>query len=297
MFSHAATDNLALLAEWQEWLRRNRYAPTTIDGYARASRRFLREFPDTDPSLWTAEHVERHLDGLRLSAASYVTTLADLRPFFKWLRRSKRLLRGDPCASIDPPTPAKKMRHALLPDQFKALCRAAPHLKSLVAFHLLYHSGLRIGELVWVRVGDVLLDRRLVHVLHGKGSRRSGPRERWTVLHPESAKVVRLWLWRSVRLHPDLYLLGVRRGLRPISRTAVRLWLAAARGKAGLPAEVTPHALRHGFNKWCKIHGIPIEVTAAFMGHDDLKTTWQVYGSMTPDELREVYDRALAKTT
>lgn len=293
MPTHAATDNYILAAEWKAWLQRNRYASTTIDAYTRAARRFLADYADVDPGRYTPEHVEHHLDRLRLSTGSYVVELERLRAFFRWLRKSKRLLRGDPCAGIDPPTPAKKMQHALLPDQFKALCRAAPHLKSLVAFHLLYHSGLRIGELVRVRVGDVLLDRRLVHILHGKGSRRSGPRERWTVLHPESAKVVRLWLWRSVRLHPDLYLLGVRRGLRPISRTAIRLWLATARAQAGLPREITPHTLRHGFNKWCKLHRVPLEVTAALMGHDDLKTTWQVYGAMTPDELRQVYEQSL----
>lgn len=277
------------MTEWESWLRRKCYARTTILNYVQAVRRLLRAFPDVPLEMVTAEHLERFLARHR-SPASYVTELEELRAFFKWLQRHKRLIKVNPCAGVEPPDVPDAARPAVLPDQFRAMCRAAPCLEALVALHLMYHSGLRVNELRNVKVGDLDLDRRLLRVRAGKGTRRSGPRERWTVLDRDSIRVVTLWLWRTVRLHPDVYLLGNRRQRR--SRKVLERWLDHCRRAAGLPDDVTLHSLRHGFIKRLKLLGISLEVAANLAGHRNVETTRRVYGRLSPEEMRDIYERA-----
>ncbi len=154
-----------------------------------------------------------------------------------------------------------------------------------------YYSGLRANELRHLKVGDIDLERRLIHVRFGKGSRRSGPRERWTILHPSTARIVRLWLWRAVKLNPDLWLMGETRRRRDYK--AIRLWMDRSRKQAGLPEGITIHSLRHGFLKLLKLGGASLELAANLAGHDDLETTRRIYGRLTPTEMKGLYDLAL----
>lgn len=285
-------EHSALVEEWASWLERKRYARTTRRNYLGSVRRLLRTFPTTPVEMFTAEHLERYLSRHR-SPGGYVTELENLRAWFQWLRKHKRLIRTDPCAGVDPPAVPDSTRPAVLPDQFRALCKATPHLEALVAWHLMYYSGLRVNELRHVKVADVDLERRLLRVTTGKGSRRSGPRERWTILDESTVPVIRLWAWRAVRLHPDAYLLG--NGRRPRNRATIAAWFAECRRAAGLPADVTLHSLRHGFIKRLKLLGVSIEVAANLAGHQDLEVTRRVYGSLTPEEMRGIYDRAVAR--
>lgn len=285
----AAAARATLVDEWASWLWAKRYAPTTIRHYTQSARRLLRWFPEARIEMLTAEHIERYLARHR-SPGGYVTELENLRSFFRWLQRHKRLIRTNPCAGVDAPDVPDSVRPAVLPDQFAALCRAASSLEVLVALHLMYYSGLRINELRHVRVGDVDMERRLLRVRVGKGSARSGPRERWTILDEASVRVLRLWVWRAVRLHPDAYLLGD--GRRPRSREIIGAWFAHCRRAAGLPRDLTPHSLRHGFIKRLKMLGVSLEVAANLAGHRDLETTRRVYGRLSPEDMRDIYDRA-----
>lgn len=291
MFEVATNNNLSLVSEWEVWLRTHRYAPRTFYGYSRILTRFLQAYPQLPIEKFTPEHIERWLDGRRLSNSAYCTQLDTLRAFFRWLRRHKRLLRSNPCSGVDKPLIRRKASPMATPQQFRALCGTARRLGELVALHLMFYSGLRINELCHVKVGDVDLDRRLVRVREGKGTGRSGPRERWTVLHLGSAAVVKLYLWRAVKLHPDLWLLG--RGTKPLSCQSVRAWFNRNRMSAGLPEDLTPHALRHGFLHMLKVNGVSLEIAANLAGHANLETTRRVYAQLSPEEMRKVYDRAM----
>lgn len=277
-----------LAAEWEAWLRRKRYALPTVRDYVRVVRRLFRSFPNVAPEMITAEHIERHL--ARHSPGSFVTEVERLRAFFKWLQRHKRLIRTNPCASVDKPAPVNSFRPAFLPEQFNALCRAAHSVEAAAAFHLMYHSGLRINELVHIRVDDLDLARRLLYVRFGKGARRSGPRARWTVLDARSVPVLAAWLRESGQIGTDAWLLGMdgrRRALKTIAR-----WFSVAKERAGLPRMLTPHSLRHGFFKRLKLLGVSLEIAANLGGHVNLETTRRIYGRLTPEEMRDVVERA-----
>jgi len=289
-----ANEHERLLEEWRNWLVLHRYAHLSVRRYVRSARNLFAAYPTVALEQLSAEHIERMLAVRPLSAYSYAHAVVALRPFFEWCRKSKRLIRSNPCNGVDVPKIRPKPRPAVLPEQFTRMCHAAPSLEALLAMHLMYFSGLRINELLNVRVGDADLERRLLRVREGKGARRSGPRERWTVIHVETARVLQLWLWRAVKLHPDLWLLGETRRKRAYK--VVNRWMDEARQAAGLPNDVTPHSLRHGFAKAGKLRGVSIEVVAALMGHENLETTRKIYGALTPEEMREVYDRAMTPT-
>ncbi len=287
------TENLHLLTEWERWLERNRYAASTVSGYMLTARKFLNAFPGVPVEKLTAEHIEEHLARQSYGNASYSTVVERLRAFFKYLQKHKRLIRTNPCAAIEPPPVRDGLPHILMPDEWSRLCRVARELRDLVMLHLLYYSGLRINELVHVRVGDLDFERRLLRVRVGKGSRRSGPRERWTVLHRESLPIIKAYMWAMLRIHPDLFLLWTHRGARPISVTALRCRFNALRVAAGLPPDITPHSLRHGMVRCCKMAGISIDVTAALVGHDSIKVTQKIYGRLAPTDLVAIYEQAM----
>lgn len=287
----ARLENARLLEEWLRWMEAHHYASTTVSVYKYCVRMFLADYPQVPIEKLTAEHVERHLDR-GLARSSYNSRVEVLRAFFNWARRVKRLIRTNPCAGVDKPPIHRPMPPVVLPDQFAALCRIAKRLEQLAILHLLYYSGLRINELCHLKVGDLDLERRLLRVRLGKGTHRSGPRERTTVIHKDTLRVLKLYMWRSVRLHPDVYLFG-KSGRRPAADDGIRRWFKQLRSNAGLPADITPHALRHGFAKLGKLHTLPLEIVAAFMGHENLETTRRVYGALTAEEMRSIYDRAL----
>ena len=241
----------------------------------------------------TPEHIERYLDGHHLANTTYLSQLETLRSFFHWAKRYKRLIRINPCAGVEKPPQRRPVRPMATPEQFAAICHKTKRLEELVALHLMYYSGLRVNELCQVKVGDLDLERRLLRVRFGKGTHRSGPRERWTVINQISLPVITLFLWRAVKLHPDLYLMG--KGMNRKSTHGIRRWFAARRTAASLPEDLTPHALRHGFLHLLKIKGVSLEIAANLAGHDNLETTRKVYGRLTPEEMRQVYDQALAK--
>lgn len=286
------TEGLYLINEWQEWLRRNRYAPSTIAGYIRMARKLIEAHPGRAVEKLTAEDLERYFEKRGIGNTTYSTQLETLRSFFNWLKKHKRLVRSNPCAGVDAPPVRQSLRHITMPEEFARLCKAARKLRDLVVLHLLYFSGLRINELSHVRVGDLDFERRLLRIRMGKGTKRSGPRERWTVLHQESIRVVKLWLWAGMKLHPDHYLLGMRHGRR-VGPEALRLRFHKVRVAAGLPPDVTPHTLRHGMIYYLKMHGVSIEVAANLVGHANMEITRRIYGRLTPTDMVAIYEQAV----
>ncbi len=286
------TENRHLLGEWVDWLKRNRYAPTTIYGYMRIVQKLIDARPEFPVEKLTAEDLERYFEGRGLSNATYKTQMETLRAWFGWLMRHRRLIRTNPCEAVDMPPVRRRLRHILTPDEFRRLCRTTHHLRELAALHLMFYSGLRINELAHLKVGDLDFERRLVRIRFGKGSQRSGPRERWSVLHRDTIRVLKLYLWQAVKLHPDLWLLGRRSG-RPPATASLRWWFAQRRVEAGLPEDVTPHALRSGFCHNLKTHGVSIEVAANLMGHEDMEVTRRIYGRLSLEDMVGIYERAM----
>jgi site-specific recombinase XerD len=170
--------------------------------------------------------------------------------------------------------------------------RHALALRDVAIIETAYAAGLRISELAGARLGSLDLARGEIRVA-GKGRK-----ERVSLLGRPACAALAAYLadgrpelvGRSADGRPSDALFVNHRG-RPLGPRGIRYRLRLASDRAGLPAEATPHTLRHSFATHLLDGGADLRVVQELLGHADLATT-QVYTHVAPARLRSVYRRA-----
>jgi integrase len=120
-----------------------------------------------------------------------------------------------------------------------------------------------------------------------------GDKERIVVFPPHVGELIVNW---TGGLPPEAFLLeSPQHFAYPRSPRWIVQTLKAIGRRAGLPYALTTHLLRHGFARLCKTRGMPLEVTARLMGHEDVSTTAALYGRLDADDLQQVYDRVIGE--
>jgi integrase/recombinase XerD len=128
-----------------------------------------------------------------------------------------------------------------------------------------YASGLRVSELVSLRVEDIDSRRMVIRVRHGKGGK-----DRYVMLSPKLLAELRDY-WKITR--PSTWLFPGRNPEQPLSRRLVAIACVRASRRAGLRKKVTPHTLRHTFATHLLDAGTDIRTIQALLGHRSLRTT------------------------
>lgn len=155
-------------------------------------------------------------------------------------------------------------------------------LRNKVILALLYSSGLRISELVSLKVNDVDPDDRTIRI-RGKGEKDR------IVLFDEVTKNLMKDYINLIAKDGD-YLFLNRFG-KPITPRYVQMMIKKYAALAGIKKKVTPHILRHSFATHLLKNGVDIRAIQQLLGHSNLSTT-QIYTSVDMQTLRNVYDRA-----
>ncbi len=246
---------------------------------------------------WLAAQAERGL-----ARATLARRGAAARAFLRWAYRTG-LVATDPSARLASPKVPRTLPTVLSPEAAARLLDLARDdagaaepddrpaaLRAWAAAELLYGSGIRVGELVAVDVGDVDPSERLVRVL-GKGGK-----ERVVPFGVPAARAVTLWLDEGrpalARAATGPALLvgdrGGRWGQRQVRESVHRL---AAR--AGVD-DVAPHALRHSAATHLLAGGSDLRSVQEVLGHADLATT-QRYTHVDAERLRRVYAQAFPR--
>jgi integrase/recombinase XerD len=229
-----------------------------------------------------------------LGAGSAARTVVAVRGFHRFAVR-EGLTQVDPSAAVRPPAPAKRLPKALPLSDIEKILEAAGapgtalSMRDRALLELLYGTGARISEAVGLDLDDLDLEQGTV-LLRGKGSK-----ERIVPVGSYAKEAVETYL---VRGRPDLASTGTglpavflnARGGR-LSRQSAWTVLVKAAERAGVPAEVSPHTLRHSFATHLLDGGADVRVVQELLGHASVTTT-QVYTLVTVDSLREVYATA-----
>ncbi|MGE5413143.1 MAG: tyrosine recombinase XerC [Syntrophomonadaceae bacterium] len=236
----------------------------------------------------------------RLSNRSLSRHLSTLRSFFRWACREGHLAKS-PAKGLPSPRVPKTLPRALtLPDTERLLDadegEAFVPERERALFEFLYATGLRVSEASGLDMEDVDFSSRLVRVT-GKGSR-----ERIVPFGEAAEDALRAWLPSRAALRhraregesgSEEPLFVNRRGGRLTSRSMARLLKRRLRA-AGLPAEISPHALRHTFATHLLQAGADLRAIQELLGHASLSTT-QKYTHLDAARLREVYRSAHPK--
>ncbi|HKE98326.1 MAG TPA: tyrosine recombinase XerC [Actinomycetes bacterium] len=259
-----------------------------------------------DPAAVDALLLRRFLAELRtrgMAAATVRRKVAALRACFRYLER-RGLVPADPAADLATPRVEHRLPVVLKQREVTVLL-AGPAagdpvgLRDRAVLELLYATGVRVGELCGLRLGDVDLRTQTARVL-GKGAR-----ERIVPFGVPARSALRDYLDRG---RPGMLAgaggadraragdaagdaLFLNRRLRPLSQRDVRGLLARYRGGAGVPAGTSPHTLRHSFATHLLEGGADLRVVQELLGHVALTTT-QRYTHLSKERLRRVYDQA-----
>jgi integrase/recombinase XerD len=142
---------------------------------------------------------------------------------------------------------------------------AVPGLKSRVALTTAYAAGLRLSEVVALKVGDIDSKRMVIRVEQGKGGK-----DRYAMLSVQLLDILRTY-WRRTRSRGWLF--PGRHPERPINPKMLAAACQAAGAAAGLSKRVTVHTLRHSFATHLLESGTDLRIIQVLLGHNHLSTT------------------------
>ena len=230
--------------------------------------------------MFTVEHAKASSTGRNLSS---------LKRLYRYLLRQGKIA-VDPTLQIDTPKLPRQLPKTLT-EQDVELLLGAPDtetplgLRDRTMFEVLYASGLRVSELVSLKLAQVSMDMGVVRVM-GKGSK-----ERMVPLGEESLD----WLHRYVSTGRAV-LLGAKSSddlfvtARAEAMTRQMFWhLIKKHAKnAGLTKPLSPHTLRHAFATHLLNHGADLRVVQMLLGHADISTT-QIYTHIARERLKQLH--------
>ena len=230
----------------------------------------------------------------KLDSRTVARHLVTLRNFFRFALR-ERARKDDPTLNLESPRLRKSLPDFLRLEEVDRLLAlpdlAVPlGLRDKAMLELLYSTGLRVSELVNLRVGDLELKMGCVRCL-GKGNK-----ERLIPVGRKAITAVENYLTaarpRLLRLRPAAgpvvpYLFLNRSGGK-ISRVGVWKILSAYGRRAGLRGRLTPHKLRHSFATHLLERGADLRSVQLMLGHADISTT-QIYTHVIEERLKHVY--------
>lgn len=265
-----------------EDMRMRKFGEKTQTHYLRAVRQFtqyLGRSPDT-ASTEELRNYQLYLVDHGASPASLNAAICGLKFFF-----GVTLDRPEAMAKMKPVHLPRKLPEILSPDEVKRLIAAAGNLKHQTALALAYATGLRVNEVVHLKVGDIDSQRMTLRVEQGKGQK-----DRYALLSPVLLERLRVW-WKVARAQGKMLDGGwLFPGLNPIDHLSTRQLnraIHAAADEAGIDKHISMHSLRHAFATHLLEQKVDIRLIQVLLGHKKLETT-ALYAQVATDILREV---------
>lgn len=256
-------------------------------GFLKSSR--IHDITDTDTAV-----ILKYLIFLRkanLTAKSRARHLVTLRGFFKFLVGEK-LLKKDPARVIDLPKTGLQLPDVLSVDEIAAILNAPDvlrpkGLRDAAMLELLYAAGLRVSELVHLKLQDVNLEAGFVRAF-GKGSKERvvpvGSQARGKI--SEYLKTARPILLKNL-VSPYLF---VAHAGKPMTRQGFWKLLKKYALLAGIEKDITPHSFRHSFASHLLEGGADLRAVQLMLGHVDISTT-QIYTHVARDHLKKMHEK------
>ncbi|WP_137719748.1 site-specific tyrosine recombinase XerD [Methylobacillus flagellatus] len=215
--------------------------------------------------------------------------IASLRRFYRYALR-EQLVTNDPTAQLDSPKLPRSLPKSLNEDEVLALINAPDTTQPLgmrdrAMLELLYACGLRVSELVGIRMAELSLQEGVIRVT-GKGSK--------TRLVPMGEEAVS-WLARYLReARADILQRRLSDAVfvtqRAEAMTRQGFWFLIKRYAllAGINRPISPHVLRHAFATHLLNHGADLRVVQMLLGHSDISTT-QIYTHVARERLKQLH--------
>jgi integrase/recombinase XerD len=257
------------LQNLQSELRLRGLSPLTVRNYSFFVEKFLK-YSNKDAASLTSQDAKNYLSSLFETKSKNTIMLAAASLKFFYIE----ILKKD-FADVKMPKKEKRLPVVLTPDEVRTLIEIADTEKSRLIISLLYSSGLRVSELVNLKVTDVNIAEGTGWVRLGKGAK-----DRLFVMSPQLAQSLHEYL--EGREHEFVF-----SKLKPLTTRNIQKIIRLASTRAGITKKVTPHTLRHSFATHLLEQGTDIRIIQSMLGHSSLNTT-QVYTHVSTEQLRKV---------
>ena len=263
----------------------------TLNSYASDLKRYSLFLKERDREIKSAlrSDIIDFSEGLRsdgYSIPSICRYLSSIKALYRYLL-IENILKNDPSENIHMPKKWERLPKALTVSEVMDLLQIGltgkTVLRDSAMLEILYSSGLRVSELVGIKLGDIHFDAGFVKVM-GKGSK-----ERVVPVNMRALEKVRKYLDEErpsiLGKRQSPYLFVTRIG-KPMTRQRFWQTLKAIGKQAGV--EISPHTIRHCFATHLLEGGADLRSVQKMLGHSDISTT-QIYTKVTTDRIKKVF--------
>jgi integrase/recombinase XerD len=282
-----------IVKAYQRYLKLQRgYSANTLDAYVRDLQKLMDYLEREDKQLLEVEledlqHFAAGLHDIGIHPRSQCRILSGVRSFFRFLQLDG-YRDDDPSELLESPVLGEHLPEVLSPDEVDALENSIDRSKwegqrNRAIIEVLFSCGLRVSELVNLKLTDLYMEEQYVRVM-GKGSK-----ERLVPISPKAIKELSLWF--EDRKHMDIkpgeedFVFLNRRGAH-LTRTMILIMIKQQAVDAGITKTISPHTLRHSFATALLEGGADLRAIQAMLGHESIGTT-EIYTHIDMSTLRQ----------
>lgn len=214
-----------------------------------------------------------------LSVISIARLLASVKSFYKFMLLDD-IIQENPAEDIDSPKFSEKLPGVLSIEEVNRLIESAGGSRDRLLLELFYATGMRVSEMVNLKVEDLDFDDGWVRIF-GKGGK-----ERFVPVGKNILRLLKKYIAEK-KLKPTAFLFSKSNG-RPMTRGGVWKIVKKYSVKAGIVKEVAPHTLRHTFATHLLENGADLRTIQELLGHSNIDTT-QIYTHVNRRNLKEMH--------
>ena len=279
-----------MLKGYNYYLRMERaMSQNTVASYCSDVEKFLAFYGGRMEDVSVAD-VEEYLQSRdALSERSQARVLSSLKSFFDWLVLDK-VLKANPCDRVDAPKIGRYLPGVLSEEEVVGILDSVnlstwQGVRDKAILEVLYGCGLRVSEVVALRVSYVFLKEGFVRVVC------KGNKERLVPLGEMAVDAVEAYM--AVRPEPydavSSDLLFLNRFGRSLSRVSIFKMIKNQSVAAGIRKEISPHTFRHSFATHLLEHGADLRVVQEMLGHESISTT-EIYTHVNDERVRDAVE-------
>lgn len=278
---------MQILSEYLEYLEVEKgLSSNTVEAYRRDLADFIDNCGYDDFNKIQRTTISGYIRDLHekdYSPTSIMRKIASLRGFFKWLCAND-YSKNNPTVTLEQPKVPKKLPKVMTIQEIETILSQDLSKTERVILELLYGCGLRVSELVNLKINDYDLNAKYL-TAYGKGSK-----ERMVPLGGKAVEAIKNYLperdYILQKYRIDTKRLLIHEHGRDITRQDVYNFIHN-QGKK-IHKTISPHTLRHSFATHLLENGADLRVVQELLGHSDVSTT-QLYTHISKKRLKEVY--------
>lgn len=281
-----------LVSAYRRYMKLERnFTPNTLDAYSHDIEKLLAYFgkQGIDPLAARLEDLQAfaaNLHSIGVGARSQCRILSGVRTFYHYLQVDG-YISDDPSELLESPQLGDHLPEVLTTEEVDRLEQAIDLSKwegqrNKAIIEVLFSCGLRVSELVTLRLSDLYLEEHFVRVV-GKGRK-----ERLVPISESAVRQLQLWFidrnLMDIKPGEEDYVFLNRRGAH-LTRTMILIMIKRLGEEAGISKTISPHTLRHSFATALLAGGADLRAIQAMLGHESIGTT-EIYTHIDTHELR-----------